>query len=224
MALPKKQNIDRKIKRMAGEIKKEMNKKPISIGITGSPGTGKTTLAKKLAELLSVDYINPSLLKKTFVVGWDKKRKAYVVDVVKLAELLNKEIGKRKAKGLSCIVESHLLAEVRGDVDFLIILRLSPLKLLRRLRKRYGIEKALENALAEAQDYFPIISSIHYKNKKICELETTNKTKKEVLFLALKAVKLFLLDKKKNKEQKPCSSPDYSKELLQLALKYQKHL
>ena len=66
--------------------------------VTGSVGTGKTTISKKLAEKLNLHYINANKIVKKYNIseGYDKKRKTEIVDVKKLNEALIKEIGQYK--------------------------------------------------------------------------------------------------------------------------------
>ena len=52
--------------------------------VTGSPGTGKTTVAKRMAKKLKADYIdvNEIIDKYNLAVGYDKERKSKIIDVV----------------------------------------------------------------------------------------------------------------------------------------------
>ena len=62
--------------------------------VTGTPGTGKTTLSKKLAKKLDFSYldVNETIKKYKLSEGYDKKRKTKIVDVKKLNRALIKEI------------------------------------------------------------------------------------------------------------------------------------
>jgi|TARA_B100001964_G_C14249320_1_gene609067 adenylate kinase len=62
--------------------------------ITGSVGTGKTTLSKLLARKLNFHYIdvNKIIRKYNISEGYDKKRKTNIVDINKLNKALIKEI------------------------------------------------------------------------------------------------------------------------------------
>lgn len=62
--------------------------------VSGTPGTGKTTLSKKLAKNLNFYYIdvNKVIEKYDISEGYDKKRKTKIIDVNKLNKALIKEI------------------------------------------------------------------------------------------------------------------------------------
>jgi adenylate kinase len=62
--------------------------------VTGTPGTGKTTLSKKLVGMLGFHYIDVNEIVKKYGIseGYDRKRKTKVIDVKKLNKALIKEI------------------------------------------------------------------------------------------------------------------------------------
>lgn len=69
-----------------------------AIIVTGSVGTGKTTLAKRLAEKLNMNYLDVNKLIKKYNIseGYDKKRKTKIIDIKKLNKTLIKEIANYK--------------------------------------------------------------------------------------------------------------------------------
>ena len=69
-----------------------------TIIVTGSVGTGKTTLAKKLSKKLNYEYIdvNEVIKENKLDREYDKKRKCYVVDIKKLNKALIKSINQYK--------------------------------------------------------------------------------------------------------------------------------
>ena len=64
------------------------------IAVTGTPGTGKTALSKKLAKKLDFYYLdaNKVISKYKLSEGYDKKRNTKIVDVNKLNRKLIEEI------------------------------------------------------------------------------------------------------------------------------------
>jgi len=60
------------------------HKKPLrpNVLVTGTPCVGKTLLAKKLAEKLSLEHINIGdfAVSKNFTDGYDEERKCYILD------------------------------------------------------------------------------------------------------------------------------------------------
>jgi adenylate kinase len=68
--------------------------------VTGTPGTGKTTLAKMLAKKLAMKYIDVNQIIKEggLSEGYDAKRAAKIVDTKKLGKAMLAEIEKLKAE------------------------------------------------------------------------------------------------------------------------------
>jgi adenylate kinase len=66
--------------------------------VTGTPGTGKTTLSKKLAKKLDFHYVDVDKIIKKYNIseGYDKVRKTKIIDVKKLNRALIKEINNYK--------------------------------------------------------------------------------------------------------------------------------
>ena len=64
------------------------------ICISGTPGTGKTFLSKKLAKRLNFYYIdiNKVISKYKLSEGFDRKRRTKIIDINKLNKELIKEI------------------------------------------------------------------------------------------------------------------------------------
>ena len=112
--------------------------------LTGTPGTGKTSVAKILRDrgydvLDLTQYIKDHDLRE----GYDAERDTYDVDV----DRLNDSLIDRK----DCIFEGHLSHFL--DVDGIIVLRCHPDTLAERLRNRgYGEAKVTENVQAEVLD------------------------------------------------------------------------
>lgn len=138
------------------------------IAITGTPGTGKSTLAKKLAVYLKFPLIDvEKIAKKTAL---KKENNEYTANLEKLRKKLIKVIKNKK----NAVLESHLLVEVKLPVDLLVILRCSPRELKQRLKKRsYSKRKTLDNLLCETQNYFATRAKLNYAKTKIVEINTT---------------------------------------------------
>lgn len=122
--------------------------------VTGTPGTGKTKLARKLAKQKNYKYINVKRFIKglKLVEGYDKKRKSVIVDVKKLVKTLIATILVAKAhniKGL--VIDSHLAHYLpRKHVNLCIVTRTEPKKLYRILKQRgYSKSKIEENMECE---------------------------------------------------------------------------
>ena len=125
------------------------------ICISGSVGTGKTTLAKKISKKFNYKHIDASKLIKENKIydGYDKKRKCYIVDVKKLNKDLIKIINKNNnLKGI--VIDSHLSHYLlKKYVDLCIITKCELKELQKRLKKRgYSKDKIRENLECEIFD------------------------------------------------------------------------
>jgi len=154
---------------------------PKIIVISGTPGTGKTLVAKKLAEKLKACYINLSdmVINEKLYVEYDEVRKSYVIDEEKVKTRL-REIAK------SCdilIVDGHYgeLAP-RELVDKIIVLRTDPLELEKRLRKKgWSWEKIKENVAAEIIGVCTVNALEEHGEDKVYEIDTTNRSPEEII-------------------------------------------
>lgn len=123
------------------------------IVISGSVATGKTTLAKKLAKEKNYQYIdvNKLIKEKKLSSGYDRKRKAKIIDIKKLNKALISLIKKSKK---SLVIDSHLAHYLpKKYVNEVIITKCNLKELKKRLQKRkYSKEKINENLQVEIFD------------------------------------------------------------------------
>jgi len=142
------------------------------IAVTGTPGTGKTTLSKKLALKLGFSYLDVNKIIKKYNLSeeYDKKRKTKIIDIKKLNKELIKEIKSIK-NGL--IIDSHLSHYLpKKNVDVCIVTKCNLKLLEKRLKKRrYSKLKIRENLDSEIFD----ICSNEAKEKghKVLVVDTT---------------------------------------------------
>lgn len=103
--------------------------------ITGTPGTGKTVLAKKLANLLNFTYIDVNQIIKSNKLksNYDKKRSTYIINTNKLNRIL---ISLVKNTNKSLIIDSHLSHYLPSKlVDLCIVTKCDLKVLIKRLRE-----------------------------------------------------------------------------------------
>ena len=103
--------------------------------VSGTPGTGKTTLSKKLAQKLNYKYLDVAKLikEKDLQESYDKKRKTYIVDIKKL----NKELIKIIKTSKNLIIDSHLSHYLpKKYIDLCIITKCNLKELEKRLKKK----------------------------------------------------------------------------------------
>ena len=147
--------------------------------VTGTPGTGKTLLSKKLASKLNFHYIDANRMIRKYKLseGYDKKRNTEIVDATKLNKTLIREISNfkkdKKTKGI--IIDSHLSHYLPKKYAGLCIVTKSGLKTLEeRLKKRkYTKSKIRENLDAEIFDV--CLNEAKENKHKILIIDTTRK-------------------------------------------------
>jgi len=126
------------------------------IVITGTPGTGKTTLAKSIAKKKKSVYIDVNKLIKEYKLseGYDRKRKCSIINIAKLKKVLVSIIKKANKSKKSLIIDSHLSHYIQPKyVDLCIVTKCSLKELKKRLQKKgYNSQKTRENLEAEAFD------------------------------------------------------------------------
>ena len=150
--------------------------------ISGTPGTGKTTLSKKLAKRLGFHYtdVNKLISGCKLSESYDIKRKTKIVDIAKLNKALIKEINTltkknnkkfKKIKGI--IIDSHLSHYLsKKYVGLCIITKCDISELNKRLKKKgYGKNKIQENLQAEIFDV--CLNEAREMKHKILIIDTT---------------------------------------------------
>ena len=157
-----------------------MANKNLIIAVTGTPGSGKSTFAKELADSLE----NSELVEINDIV--DKYKLFSSIDkleskIVKLDALQTKmdEIIKDDLKRSNLIIVGHLVAEIKLEQDITIVIRVGLKELVKRLEARnYQKEKIRENIVSESVDYCGIKSRENCKET--YEIETKEQKKEMV--------------------------------------------
>ena len=159
------------------------------IFISGTPCTGKTTVASDLNDYLSQNGFHSRLIKVNdfaiengLVLGEDPDKFYKVIDIDGLNECLNEEISQIGNSIL--IVEGHLSHLCEG-ADKMIVLRLNPSILKGRLEERnYSESKIQENLEAEA---LAVCSAEAYDlyGEKTNEIDASDKSVEEIRDLVI---------------------------------------
>ncbi|MBR9690364.1 AAA family ATPase [Candidatus Woesearchaeota archaeon] len=120
--------------------------------VTGTPATGKTTIAKKIAEKKNFEYVDVNVVieKNKLESGYDEKRDSKIINTEKLNNLLIEKIKNSK----NIVIDSHLSHYLPKEyVDLCIVTKCGLKELEKRLKQRgYSEEKIRENLDAEIFD------------------------------------------------------------------------
>ena len=177
------------------------------IALTGTPGTGKTSVANILRENnLEVIDLNKFAIESGFVIDKDNKRKSNIVDV----KGLNKHIETKYKNTNLVFIEGHL-SHLLTSADKVIILRCHPKILKHNLSKRNWSEKKIkENIEAEILDIILCESlEVHGKENNF-EINTSEKSLQEIASEIIKMIS----DRFKNMKKYKIGKIDWSEEIL----------
>ncbi len=147
--------------------------------VTGTPGVGKTELARRLAKETSSQLLNLSEIvkKERLHKGFDKSSQSYIMDERRVYNRLKQSFALHPDEGI--VIETHSLGSFLPIKPGMIavVLRLDPLVLYKRLRTRkWTKRKAWENVEAEIIDVSLFEASKLLGKERVYELDTTGKT------------------------------------------------
>ncbi|UCD01785.1 MAG: adenylate kinase family protein [Promethearchaeota archaeon] len=160
--------------------------------ISGTPGSGKSSVAKEISNLIGAKIIslNELAISDKFSFEYDEDRKTYIVDFeIFLPYILEKiEEIKKKNNPAFLIIESHFSDIIPEKfIDYAFILRCDPDELGKRLEKKnYASKKVAENIQAEI-----LGNCVNYFIQKqmkgpLFEIDTTN--------LSIRSVAKIIID------------------------------
>jgi adenylate kinase len=140
------------------------------IALTGTPGTGKTTIADRLETDLDTVHLNDVIREEDLTESVDEERDSLVADLGAVAAWLDDY----EAEHGDPLVESHLAHLF--DADRVVVLRCAPAELERRLLDRGESElKADENAESEALDVVLSEAVERHGESAVYEVVTTDR-------------------------------------------------
>lgn len=138
--------------------------------ITGNPGTGKHTIAKRVSKILDLDIIDISKIVMDYGL-FEKNNGVFEVDVNKLRKILDKKS--------ESILVGHLAPYVISskNVEMAVVLRKSPYKLQSIYKKRrYSKKKSLENLGSEILGITYYDAVHQFGQKKTLQIDTSERT------------------------------------------------
>ncbi len=148
------------------------------IALTGTPGTGKTTVAKLLP--FRVIDLNGLVREEGHSLGTDPERGCLIADVDALAERIE-ELAPQEDVEIA-ILEGHFSHQLASES---IVLRTKPSVLRERLERRgYPEKKVRENLEAEALDVI-LVEAAEWCDR-VSEIDATETSPQEVADLVVK--------------------------------------
>ena len=146
------------------------------VAVTGTPGVGKTTVARRLAEKRGVEYIDVTeRVRDGASAGYDDERDAPVADIESL----------RNSVPEDSVIDGHL--SHRLEPDYVVVLRCAPDVLRSRLEERGWDDKKIdENVEAEALDV--TAAEAFAADAPVFEFDTTDPTEGETVKRVARAV------------------------------------
>nr|MDO8088937.1 adenylate kinase family protein [Candidatus Sigynarchaeum springense] len=152
--------------------------------ISGTPGVGKSSIAKALAPTIHAEVltIGELVAARHLFETWDEDRSTHVVDEERAREALRNEIERARVRNdIEWFVIEGLMADVVADeCDLAIVLRLDPRIVKTRLQQRgYGPAKVAENVQSE------LLGTCTYhmreaRGNDFLDLDTTGKSVAEI--------------------------------------------
>ena len=143
----------------------------MKIALTGTPGTGKTTISNVLRDDfgLKVIDLNEVIRTSQYYSGWDDNRNCGIVDLEALK-------AHPFADGL--VLEGHISHHL--PVDRVIVLRTNPAVLRGRLQKKgFSENKIHENVEAEILDVI-LVEALGLHGNNVYEVDSTGKVSTSV--------------------------------------------
>jgi len=177
------------------------------VALTGTPGTGKTTVAIRLrTKGYTVVDVNALAIREGFVAGVDTKRRCKLIDIKKINAYVQKQFNQTDL----LFFEGHT-AHLLKAMDKVIILRCHPSVLQGHLvKKKWGPEKIHENLEAELLDIILCEAVALHPKRNIFEIDTTKRTPAGVTRCVLVIVK----NKFRPIQQYRIGQIDWSEEIL----------
>jgi adenylate kinase len=154
--------------------------------VTGTPGTGKTTVSKRLAREIGACYIplTRHVSSHRLYRAVDNRRASKVIDMKRTRTELKRLLS---TGSKPVVIDSHIpdVIAPKRIVKRVIVLRCHPKILKARLRaKRWRRSKVQENLLAEILDSCLLEAVEYYGWKPVYEIDTSQKSVEQCVTFA----------------------------------------
>ncbi len=150
------------------------------IAITGSPGVGKTTISRLLAERVDAYHVDLSrlALEEGLVEERDEERDTVIVDL----KAVRRKVKRLLERYERLIIEGHYAHDVAPKGSWIFVLRRAPWRLRDELERRgYDAKKMRENVEAELLDICLSEAIELHGSERVHEVDTTDKTAQEIV-------------------------------------------
>jgi adenylate kinase len=186
------------------------------IALTGTPGTGKTTIASALKQWdITVISLKELAIEHDFIESYDETRKSNILDIDAIENYLQANLDTNDL----IVIESHL-SHLLDLVELVIVLRCHPKELRKRLLKRnWSWNKIKENLEAEILDVILCESVEYHKNEYVWEIETSTKTSNQVA----ETIKQHFIDNNVSSDLRKPGSYDWSEYLFDSHIMEKEH-
>jgi len=152
--------------------------------VTGTPGCGKTTLAKMLGENFKLKVINEKDFALQNKIGKFNDEGELEIPLKEFEKKANLFLKKHD----NVLLEGHVLCETKLSVDKVILVTIDPEELELRLEKRnYNAGKIMDNIFCEGIEYCKKHIQRNYPKNKIITIYS-KQTPKLTFATALKAI------------------------------------
>lgn len=158
------------------QAKGKTSAKMTAIIVSGTPGTGKTELAKELAKQLRYKYIdaNKVIDKNKLIERYDENKDTNVVNEKKLAKALTKIIKKEK----DVVIDSHLSHYIIPKYVDLCIITKCQLKTLKKRLEKKGFKKSKVRENMDAEIFDICLNEAIGLKHKVLVIDTTRQKPK----------------------------------------------
>ena len=157
--------------------------------ITGTPGVGKTTVSRLLADKINAFLIdiNELVNEKHLYTGIDEEKRYKIVNLDDLFNEIDNIIGKIDDSNKYIIIEGHL-SHLFEKSNLAIVLRANPDVLQERMdTKGWNNTKIRENIEAEAIDVCSY-EAFEIHGDKVNEIDTSNISPQEAVDLIIEVI------------------------------------
>ncbi|MFA6268217.1 MAG: AAA family ATPase [archaeon] len=142
--------------------------------VSGTPGCGKTTLAKMLGDKLKLKVINEKDFALKNSIGEFNEENELEIPLEKFEKKANEFLKKND----NILFEGHVVCEAKLKVDKVILITVNPEELEARLEQRnYSFQKIMDNVFCEGIDYCKKHVLRNYPKNKIILIKSAQNPK-----------------------------------------------